>query len=337
MKENSPLDSLILTFPCPINWDTMEGDERERLCRQCDKKVYNISDMSKSDAEKLLLPKPDGSRNCVRFFLRADGTITTDECPRFLRPLRNSCLHLSKAVSMAMAFVMSVFTYGCSKGEVSQSNEMPVGQKSTSVDPRYGVSGEVGGGLGGDDLSCLLSSFQNLFAEQWNYYFHELPELLNYQRSFDFKKAEHKRTDCLSKQQYLMAFRLYELETAFRLADPSLKGKANVYLKGFEIERQRMIASLLENSSTKPLSENSSAVQDDMKDCLTIASFEPATSKFEKYALPYVDEFSYMKEGEMKTGLMSKANKAKFKQLQASLKKNKSDQSSDFEMPRVSF
>ncbi len=92
-------------------------------------------------------------------------------------------------------------------------------------------------------------------------------------------------------------------------------------MKGFENERQRIIATLLEIASEKELPKNIDSVQQDLCDCLAIGTFAPATSKFEKYALPYVEEFSYLAENKSKTALLFKTNKKKFRELLSKLAK----------------
>ncbi len=107
MNEESPLDNLILAYPCPITWDSMSGDERERFCNKCSQKVFNISDLSRKDAESLLRDGVEDGKVCVKYYLRADGTIKTDNCPRILRPVRNKLKLIEKAVSAAIALLVS--------------------------------------------------------------------------------------------------------------------------------------------------------------------------------------------------------------------------------------
>jgi hypothetical protein len=57
----------------------MHGDERVRFCGMCEKNVYNLSAMSRADAEMLVREKE--RRLCVRFYQRADGTVLTGDCP----------------------------------------------------------------------------------------------------------------------------------------------------------------------------------------------------------------------------------------------------------------
>jgi SAF domain len=82
----SSLDNLQIAAPCHVSWDGMTGDERVRLCQSCKLNVYNISEMSKKEAEELI-NKSEG-RLCVRFYKRKDGTILTNNCPVGLRAVQ---------------------------------------------------------------------------------------------------------------------------------------------------------------------------------------------------------------------------------------------------------
>ena len=66
----------------------MEGDELKRNCSECQKSVYNISQLSTKEAEAFL--RENGISKCVTYYRRKDGTILTDDCPVGLRKLRNS-------------------------------------------------------------------------------------------------------------------------------------------------------------------------------------------------------------------------------------------------------
>jgi hypothetical protein len=58
----------------------MEGDEKKRACSMCNLNVYNLSEMTKWEAEELL-SNADGEQMCLQLFRRADGTILTKDCP----------------------------------------------------------------------------------------------------------------------------------------------------------------------------------------------------------------------------------------------------------------
>jgi hypothetical protein len=49
-----------------------------RLCAGCDRQVFNLSEMTRDEAEALLATR--GIKPCVRFYRRADGTVKTTDC-----------------------------------------------------------------------------------------------------------------------------------------------------------------------------------------------------------------------------------------------------------------
>jgi len=73
------LDGLRIAAPCPAKWEEMVGDEHVRFCGQCEKNVYNLSSLSRDEAEALLVAKE--GKICARIFRREDGTVLTEDCP----------------------------------------------------------------------------------------------------------------------------------------------------------------------------------------------------------------------------------------------------------------
>jgi hypothetical protein len=80
------LDTIQVASPCTAAWDDMSGTERMRFCHLCQKTVYNLSVMTRAQAEKLIRQK-EGSL-CVRLYRRRDGTVLTGDCPVGLRAAR---------------------------------------------------------------------------------------------------------------------------------------------------------------------------------------------------------------------------------------------------------
>jgi len=78
-KFNSPLNNIRIASPCKADWDAMYGDDRKRFCSQCKLNVYNLSGMTRDEAEQMIM-NAEG-RLCVRFYRRADGTVLTQNCP----------------------------------------------------------------------------------------------------------------------------------------------------------------------------------------------------------------------------------------------------------------
>ena len=87
--------------PCTVPWSSMKGDERIRRCELCRKDVYNLSGMTRAQAELLL----DGSQEklCVRMVRRADGTVMTSDCTRDRTRALRRAARRSMAFGLAMA------------------------------------------------------------------------------------------------------------------------------------------------------------------------------------------------------------------------------------------
>lgn len=96
------LDQLRVASPCNADWNEMLGDGRVRFCLSCEKNVYNLSAMTRADAEDLLRERL-GNDLCVRFYQRADGTILTEDCPAGAKKKRRRKLALAVAGAGAMA------------------------------------------------------------------------------------------------------------------------------------------------------------------------------------------------------------------------------------------
>ena len=66
------LDVLTVRSPCTEDWDLMEGSDTVRHCEVCDRSVYDLSGLTREDAEALVSQREGAP--CVRFYRRADGT-----------------------------------------------------------------------------------------------------------------------------------------------------------------------------------------------------------------------------------------------------------------------
>jgi hypothetical protein len=93
----NPLDQVQVAAPCPADWDQMIGSERVRFCGQCSLNVYNLSSMTRAEAEHLIA-RTEG-RLCVKFYRRRDGSIITKDCPVGLRAVGRRVSYIAKAVA----------------------------------------------------------------------------------------------------------------------------------------------------------------------------------------------------------------------------------------------
>jgi hypothetical protein len=103
-KRTSPLDHVTVAAPCNVGWDNMIGNEQVRFCGQCNLNVYNLSGMTKPEAEHLIA-QTEG-RLCIRYYRRADGTILTKNCPVGLRALKR---RLSRVANASISTILSFF------------------------------------------------------------------------------------------------------------------------------------------------------------------------------------------------------------------------------------
>jgi len=116
---NSPLslDSIQVASPCQVSWDEMKGDNRVRFCGQCKLKVYDLSEMSRSEAEALIQARE--GRTCVRYFRRPDGTLLTRDCPVGLRAVRQRFV---RAVAALAGILLALVTGTLFAGRLKRSH-----------------------------------------------------------------------------------------------------------------------------------------------------------------------------------------------------------------------
>ncbi len=109
------LEDVRIASPCPVRWDDMQGDDRVRHCKHCDLNVYNLSALSRAEAEHLI--RTHEGRLCGGFHRRADGTILTRDCPVGLRAVRRSVALAAARIAAAIALLITGgITMGAKRG-----------------------------------------------------------------------------------------------------------------------------------------------------------------------------------------------------------------------------
>ena len=109
-KFTNPLDNIRVASPCPADWNEMLGDERKRFCSQCSLNVYNLSGMTRDEAENLLLTSE--GRVCVRFYRRADGTVLTKDCPVGWQAVKRRVSRTATAfISLCAGIFTGIFSF----------------------------------------------------------------------------------------------------------------------------------------------------------------------------------------------------------------------------------
>jgi hypothetical protein len=72
------LPNIRVATPCRADWNQMVGDDRVRHCGSCDKDVFNLSAMTRDEAEALIVATKGDL--CARYYQRHDGTIILQDC-----------------------------------------------------------------------------------------------------------------------------------------------------------------------------------------------------------------------------------------------------------------
>jgi hypothetical protein len=118
------LDNLRIASPCMQRWDDMAGDDRVRACAACARPVFNLSEMTRAEAEVVLATR--GLTPCVRFYRRADGTVMTSDCPT-RRTHRLAVVAASATLAVAPAAL----------ADAPQPEMGPTSQQRITIDEDY--------------------------------------------------------------------------------------------------------------------------------------------------------------------------------------------------------
>jgi hypothetical protein len=116
------LPNLKLGFKCKQRWEDMVGDERVRACGGCDRPVFNLSEMTRAEAERVLATR--GLTPCVRFYRRPDGTVMTTDCPSGERREKRKLAVVASSIA-AGTFAMMPNARAEPPDEKSETSETP--------------------------------------------------------------------------------------------------------------------------------------------------------------------------------------------------------------------
>lgn len=75
MAKKDLLDLIDVPEPCPQSWEAMKGDDKSRFCGSCEKDIYNLSEMTRREAKKLILQSKESV--CVRLEKDTHGKVKT--------------------------------------------------------------------------------------------------------------------------------------------------------------------------------------------------------------------------------------------------------------------
>lgn len=136
MKADSP--SWKITRPCQADWNRMRGDDRQRFCEHCQKYVYNVSAMPKSERESFARPEKMGE--CVFYCQRSNGEIADLS---FLAALRRWFPFLRLACWSTLVAMLPFITTGCPGGRRFVGTVSPLPQSTTPAPQSTGQTNTV--------------------------------------------------------------------------------------------------------------------------------------------------------------------------------------------------
>lgn len=122
MSKYIELPQLEIRKPCRENWDAMSGAEQSRHCGICEKSVFNLSEMTRSEVQEILCL---GESVCVRMQKRNDGSIVTKNPKRGL---------FGKASAVVISMVASLTLAGCTR-DATPTNTSPPSVADQAVVP----------------------------------------------------------------------------------------------------------------------------------------------------------------------------------------------------------
>ena len=96
-----------IALPCDVPWETMEGGDLVRSCKTCQKRVYNLSGMTRLEAEGILAREEAA---CIRYYERPDGTLLTSDCPVGARRRRTRRRKIAVSGTLVAGALVSAMT-----------------------------------------------------------------------------------------------------------------------------------------------------------------------------------------------------------------------------------
>ena len=135
-RKNS-LERIEIALPCNADWDEMTGSEQIRYCTECDKYVYNLSAMTRREAEELVATRR--SQMCTRMIRDLNGrAITLDSLPpvrllgRRPGPIARAVVSTILSIAPGAAAISKTPQASARLGRLSSQNE-PARKASRSV------------------------------------------------------------------------------------------------------------------------------------------------------------------------------------------------------------
>lgn len=145
MNTTDSINHLRVASPCSTSWEQMSGGDRVRFCDLCRLNVYNIAQLTRTEAESLIAGTE--GRICARLYRRPDGTIITKDCPVGLRAIRRRAAKVTGAVFATIMSLGSIVM-----GQKPSSKDRSSSTRQVTTTRKVSDSANETGGVGGTVL-----------------------------------------------------------------------------------------------------------------------------------------------------------------------------------------
>jgi len=131
---------------CDMAWDELAGDNAKRFCSQCNKHVFNVSNMSGEQAIDFLIQ--ENGKACIMFYSRRDGTVLSADCPvgvqkRYARwrPIRKMVFGVLSLLSFGQSYAANSVTLGGPmwfppESKISESEELKTPEQIEQINEK---------------------------------------------------------------------------------------------------------------------------------------------------------------------------------------------------------
>ncbi len=135
------VNNLRVATPCPKAWEDMVGDERVRFCDHCRLNVYNLSELTQKETQRLI--SSSEGKLCGRLYRRADGTVLTKDCPVGLQDLRKRISRKTAAIFATLLGLSSTVFAQHSSGNDSYLQQIRITKTQKVADEKAPLAGTV--------------------------------------------------------------------------------------------------------------------------------------------------------------------------------------------------
>lgn len=132
------LENIRIAAPCHMKWEDMQGTDRVRHCQECSLDVFNLSDMTRAEAESLI--QSATGRLCIGYYQRPDGTILTRDCPVGLAAVRANLTRVTLRFGALAASLIAAIVLGRTRSDWDRANQLISQDPFASIASLFGRS-----------------------------------------------------------------------------------------------------------------------------------------------------------------------------------------------------